>query len=48
MTWFEDDSHKIPEYIKNMPREEVERKAAECTEQLRKERDSVRKDPLSA
>jgi hypothetical protein len=48
MTWFEDDSHKIPECIRNMPREEVERKAAECAEQLRKDRDKLRKDPLIA
>jgi hypothetical protein len=48
MTWFEDDSHTIPESIRNMPKEEVERKAAEIAEQLRRERDAKRKKPLSA
>jgi hypothetical protein len=48
MTWFEDDSHKIPESIRNMPKEEVERKAAEFEEQLRKERNVKRNNPLSA
>ncbi|MDR0944299.1 MAG: hypothetical protein LBM41_07195 [Ruminococcus sp.] len=48
MTWFEDDSHEIPESIRNMPKEEVERKSAELLDQLRRERDAKRKKPLSA
>jgi hypothetical protein len=48
MTWFEDDSHEIPESIRNMTKEEVERKAAELADQLRRERDTMRKKPLSA
>jgi hypothetical protein len=38
MTWFEDDSHTIPDYIKNMPREELDRRIEEYEEELRKER----------
>jgi hypothetical protein len=37
MKWFEDDSHQIPDYIKNMPPEEVERIATEYEEQFFKE-----------
>jgi hypothetical protein len=33
-----DDSHQIPDYIRNMPREERKKKIAEYDEQLRKER----------
>jgi hypothetical protein len=33
-----DDSHVIPDYIRNMPREERKQRIAEYAEQLRKER----------
>ncbi|MDR0986952.1 MAG: hypothetical protein LBL98_04575 [Ruminococcus sp.] len=42
MTWIEDDSHVIPDYIMNMPDEEVERIAEELAAQMRKERDIIR------
>jgi hypothetical protein len=38
MRYFEDDSHKIPDYIRNMPPEELKKKIAECDEQLKRER----------
>jgi hypothetical protein len=38
MIWFEDDSKKIPDYIKNMPKEQLEAeiKAFEEEAQLKK------------
>jgi ribosomal protein L29 len=34
MTWFEDDSKGIPEYIKNMPKEQLEAEIRELEEEL--------------
>jgi hypothetical protein len=39
MTWFEDDSHTIPEELLKLSHEELKKKVAECDEVLRKERD---------
>jgi hypothetical protein len=38
MRYFEDDSHKIPDYIKNMPPEKLKKLIAKYDEQLRQER----------
>jgi hypothetical protein len=48
MTWFEDDSHKIPDSIKKMPPDEVEKIAAAYEEQLRRESAKLKKGSLSA
>jgi hypothetical protein len=39
MRYFEDDSHKIPDEIRNLSREELKKRVAECDEILRKERE---------
>jgi DNA-directed RNA polymerase alpha subunit len=48
MKYYEDDSHKIPEYIRNMSPEEVEQKAAEYAEELRKEKQKRLKNRLAS
>ncbi|MDR0946214.1 MAG: hypothetical protein LBM87_00505 [Ruminococcus sp.] len=44
MTWFEDDSHQIPDYIKNMPRDELKKRIAEYDEQMRRGNCAVVRD----
>jgi hypothetical protein len=46
--WFEDDSREVPEYIKNMPTEELDRHIAEFEEELRKEKARRNKAKLAS